>query len=110
VENVDHLVELGEVDDAMLESRMDADLANAETNRRQGLPIVRLKSTLNPPGLKSRHLSRIGGEAAQIVSGGPEPNHGLLGHVPVYKYRHAWSTARMRQASKAIQRTGFAGR
>src|SRR5437867_6454 len=79
VEHVDSLVELCEVDDAMLESRVHANLANAETNRRHGLPVIRLKSTLNPPELKSSHLSRIGGEAAQIVSGGLEPDHGLLG-------------------------------
>lgn len=103
VKHVDRLIELCEVDDAMLESRAHANLANTETDRRHGLPVVRLKSTLNPPKLKSCHLSRIGREAAQIVSGGPEPDHGLLSHVSLYKYRHVWSTTHTRRSPNQPQ-------
>jgi hypothetical protein len=76
---------------------MHANLANAETDRRHWLPVVRLKSTLNPPELKTRHLSRIGREAAQIISGGPEPDHELLGHALLYKYRHVRSSMRIKK-------------
>jgi hypothetical protein len=72
----------------VLESCVDANLANPETDRGHRLPIVRLKPTLNPPELKSCDLSRIGRETTQIFSGRPEPDHGLLSHVSLYKYQH----------------------
>jgi len=84
-----------------------ANLANAETGRWHRLPVVRLKPALNPPELKSRHLSCIGGEAAQIVSGGPEPDHGLLSHALSYKYRHVRSTTHTRRSPNLrLERTG----
>jgi hypothetical protein len=107
VQHVDRLIELCEVDDAMLGSCADANLTNAETNRWHGLPVVRLETTLNSPELKSCHLSRIGGEATQIVPGGPEPDHWLLGHVSLYKYRHVRSTTRTnRSPNLRLERTG----
>ena len=92
VEYIDGLIELGELDDAMLEVRTHTNFANAEADHWHGLPVVRFEPALNPPELKSRHLSRISREAAQIVSSGPEPEHGLLSHGYSYKYRHTLSS------------------
>jgi hypothetical protein len=107
VEYVDRLIELREVEDAMLKSRMHADLANAGSDRWHGFPVVRLEATLNPPKLESCHLSYIDGEAAQVVSGGPEPDHKLLRHAPLYKYRHVRSTTYTKQSPNLrLERAG----
>lgn len=92
VEHVDRFIELDEVANAVLESCSHANLADPEADRWHRLPVVRFKATLNSPKLESRHLSHIGGEAAQIVSRGPEPDYGPLRYASLCKYRHARST------------------
>jgi hypothetical protein len=104
VKNVDRLIELRDVEDAMLASRTDPNLANSETDRGHRLPIVRLNPTLNPPELKACHLSRVGWETAQILSGRPEPDRGLLRHASLYKYRHARSISR--SPNRRLERPG----
>jgi hypothetical protein len=88
----------------MPECCMDANLANPETDRGHRLPIIRLKPTLNPPELKSCDLSHVSWETTQIISGRPEPDHGLLSHALLYKYRHVGSTRR--SPNRRLERTG----
>jgi hypothetical protein len=93
MKNVDSLCGLRDVDDSMIESGVHTNLTNPDPYGRKGFPVVRLKSTLNSPELKARHLSRIGGEPAHILSGRPEPHHGGLGgHGLVYKYQYLQSS------------------
>jgi hypothetical protein len=94
VKHVDCVLELCEIDHAMLEPGVHANLTNAEADGWHRLPVVRIKPTLNASELKSRHLAGFGREAAQIVSGGPEPDYWLLSHICSYKYRHVWSSMR----------------
>src|SRR6187431_1439980 len=41
----------GDVEDAMLEARMNADLADAGADRRHRFPVVRIEPLLHAPGL-----------------------------------------------------------
>ncbi len=67
VKDVDRLVEVCQVDDPILEFRPDANLADARTDRRQGLPVVWLESALKTPQLESCHLPCLGRKAAEIL-------------------------------------------
>src|SRR3989449_4339844 len=50
VKNVDRLGELGDVEDAVLCTRVDADLLDARPDARHRFPIVRLQAALHSPG------------------------------------------------------------
>src|SRR2546426_10237879 len=68
VKNVDRLGELGDVEDAVLCTRVDADLLDARPDARHRFPIVRLQAALHSPGagirrsawrrLESAHYTR----------------------------------------------------
>jgi hypothetical protein len=92
MEHVDRFIELRDVEDTMRDCCMDANLPNPETDRGHRFPIVWLKPTLNPQELESCDLPYVGWETTQIVSGRSEPDHGLLSHALLYKYRHMAST------------------
>src|SRR3989441_13329380 len=51
VKNVDRLGELGDVEDAVLCTRVDADLLDARPDARHRFPIVRLQAALHSPEL-----------------------------------------------------------
>ena len=56
VKNVDRLAELGDVEDAVLCARVDADLLDARPDARHRLPIVRLQAAPHSPELESGDL------------------------------------------------------
>src|SRR2546430_14822268 len=56
VKNVDRLGELGDVEDAVLCTRVDADLLDARPDARHRFPIVRLQAALHSPELESGNL------------------------------------------------------
>src|SRR5436189_5787584 len=92
VKNVDRLGKLGDVEDAVLCTRVDAELLDARPDARHRFPIVRLQAALHSPELESGDLPGGVWKAPDLVSGVPEPDQRLFGHGPLYKNLDVAST------------------
>jgi hypothetical protein len=88
LEGVQHIHGFGkrrDVEDAVFEARLNADLADAGADRRHRFPVVRIEPLLHTSELEARIPPRIGGEGAQGSEGATEPRNGLIRHVSIYK-------------------------
>ena len=92
VQDVDCLGEFRDVEHAVLNAGMNANLLDAGSYARHRLPIVRIELALHPPKLEARNLPRVVREGPDRLSGVPEPDQGLVGHDPIYKNLDATST------------------
>jgi hypothetical protein len=66
VQDVDRLAEFRDVQDAVLQSGVDANLPNARPNRPHRLPIRWVKALLDPPKLEPGESPRVAREGANV--------------------------------------------
>ena len=93
VKHVDALGEFGYIQDAILKSRMNTNLAYSGSDSWNRLPIQRLQPLLNLPEMKTRQAPGITRERPDVTSRGSEPQKRPIRHPLVCKYWYVLSTA-----------------
>ena len=73
VKDVHCLLELGDVDDPVLESAPDADLGDTSADGSHGLPVARHQALLDSAQLVTRSTPRQRGKGPYIGERGPDP-------------------------------------
>jgi len=92
VEHVDGLHELGDVQDAMLQSGMNPDLPDARPDTGDRFPIKRVQSLLDTPELEPCQSPGISRKCPHVTPRRAEPLDRLVGHTPVCKYSYILSS------------------
>src|SRR2546422_9207580 len=88
VKNVDRLGELGDVEDAVLCTRVDADLLDARPDARHRVPIVRLQAALHSPGAGIRR------SAWRRLESGPLYKNLDVASTPGGRLTSVWQTSK----------------
>jgi hypothetical protein len=84
MEDVDRLIESGDIADPVFQSGVDPDLLDTWPHRDERLPVVGHQAGLNPAQLVAGPPARIAGEDPEVLQRPTDPHEGLVAHRAIY--------------------------
>jgi len=96
MEHIDGLHELGDIQDAVLERRVDPNLPDSRPDGWHVFRIQRLQALLDTAKLKPSQSPGSPGKSANVPARAAEPLEPLVGHGSIYKYSYVRSSAKWR--------------